>query len=208
MVPLVLLVSPVFRRAPRLRMCTSPSDDLGFNRARQDAVPTDPATAASQMSFALTQALDGGKRALAVNIEVPELLPTSRGYDVDAHALIVIAAAQALCREADGTAEVLVHNLDCALRVQLLLRDSILEGRVSVACAAWLAKKDGLGAPKQPQPLLLVGPDGEAEAAAMSLARLQARQAGAPVVQLNHRPSAAGVLQRLPFFGKGSKQWA
>jgi hypothetical protein len=30
-----------------------------------------------------------------VNIEVPELLPSSRGYDVDAHALLALAAVQA-----------------------------------------------------------------------------------------------------------------
>ena len=61
-----------------------------------------------------------------MNIEVPELLPSSRGYDVDAHALLALAAVQAVCREAAATASVLTHTLDCALRMQLLLRDTVL----------------------------------------------------------------------------------
>ena len=119
------LVSPalVLRRPPlipasRLRMCAD-SGDLGFSRARLDALPSDPATTATQMSAALMEALDSGARTLAVNIEVPELLPSSRGYDVDAHALLALAAVQALCRDAAASASVLTHTLDCALRTQV-----------------------------------------------------------------------------------------
>ena len=50
---------------------------------------------------------------------VPELLPSSRGYDVDAHALLALAAVQALCRDAAASASVLTHTLDCALRTQV-----------------------------------------------------------------------------------------
>ena len=50
------------RRPPRLRMCAE-SGDLGFSRARLDALPSDPATTATQMSAALTAALDAGARA-------------------------------------------------------------------------------------------------------------------------------------------------
>ena len=59
------LVSPalVLRRPPRLRMCAADSDDLGFSRARLDALPSDPATTATQMSAALTEALDSGAHA-------------------------------------------------------------------------------------------------------------------------------------------------
>ena len=60
-----------------------------------------------------------GARTLGVNIEVPELLPSSRGYDVDAHALLALAAVQAVCRDAAATATVLTHTLDCALRTQV-----------------------------------------------------------------------------------------
>ena len=105
------------------------------------------ATTATQMSAALTEALDSGTRTrsertppplpihpytptprsrpaqgartLGVNIEVPELLPSSRGYDVDAHALLALAAVQAVCRDAAATATVLTHTLDCALRTQV-----------------------------------------------------------------------------------------
>ena len=99
-------------------MCAD-SGDLGFSRARLDALPSDPATTATQMSAALMEALDSGARTLAVNIEVPELLPSSRGYDVDAHALLALAAVQALCRDAAASASVLTHTLDCALRTQV-----------------------------------------------------------------------------------------
>ena len=67
LVALALLVPPglVLRTPPRLRMCAD-SGDLGFSRARLDALPSDAATTATQMSAALTAALDSGTRALAL----------------------------------------------------------------------------------------------------------------------------------------------
>ena len=64
LVALALLVPPglVLRSPPRLRMCAD-SGDLGFSRARLDALPSDAATTATQMSAALTAALDSGTRA-------------------------------------------------------------------------------------------------------------------------------------------------
>ena len=64
LVALALLVPPglVLRKPPRLRMCAD-SGDLGFSRARLDALPSDAATTATQMSAALTAALDSGTRA-------------------------------------------------------------------------------------------------------------------------------------------------
>ena len=67
-------VSPalVLRRPPpRLRMCASEGGDLGFSRARLDALPTDPATTATQMSAALTEALDSGTRTLLTYSPTP-----------------------------------------------------------------------------------------------------------------------------------------
>ena len=63
LVALALLVPPglVLRTPPRLRMCAD-SGDLGFSRARLDALPSDAATTATQMSAALTAALDSGTR--------------------------------------------------------------------------------------------------------------------------------------------------
>ncbi len=201
---LLLMRAPEHRQMRAVRMCAEDAD-FGFSRARLDALPTDPATAATQMTAALSRALDLGKRALAVNIDVPELQTTSRGYDVDAHALLVLAAVQALCREGQGaTAAVLAHSLDCALRVQLLLRDTVLEERVKVTCAAWVEEAEE--EPLEPAALIVAGPDGEAEAAAMRSARVRAMQTGTPLVLLNHRP-ARGGLRRLVAFGKGARPW-
>ena len=159
-----------------------------------------------------------GARTLGVNIEVPELLPSSRGYDVDAHALLALAAVQAVCRDAAASASVLTHTLDCALRTQLLLRGTVLEGRVSVRCAAWAAAEAGEGgsgaeeAGGPPgQPLVLVGPDGEEEPEAMRAARQQAAAGGAALVLLNHRPAKPEARFSRPRFlggGGGRRPWS
>ena len=143
-----------------------------------------------------------------MNIEVPELLPSSRGYDVDAHALLALAAVQAVCREAAATASVLTHTLDCALRMQLLLRDTVLEGRVSVHCAAWGAQAEEAAPPGRP--LLVVGPDGEAEPDSMRATRQQAAAGGGTLVLLNHRPASSTTARfgRPRFLGGGRRPWS
>ena len=72
------LVSPalVLRRPPRLRMCAADSGDLGFSRARLDALPSDPATTATQMSAALTEALDSGATLALTLTPTPALALT------------------------------------------------------------------------------------------------------------------------------------
>ena len=122
---------------------------------------------------------------------VPELEPTSRGYDVDAHAMLAITAAQCLL-DAHGAAELLVHNLDCALRAQLLLRETVFADRIVVRCAAW--RGDGAASDRAPgaTPLVVVGPDDDSEAAEMRSMRTDALRSGTPVVLFNHRPLGVG----------------
>ena len=128
------------------------------------------------------------------------------------------AAVQAVCRDAAASASVLTHTLDCALRTQLLLRGTVLEGRVSVRCAAWAATEaaEGGGGAEEAfgppgQPLVLVGPDGEEEPEAMRAARQQAAAGGAALVLLNHRPAKPEARFSRPRFlggGGGRRPWS
>lgn len=177
-------------RAPPALLCSA-DDTLG----RLTALPSDPLTTALQMRAALATALAGRRNNLAVSIAVPELDPKSRGYDLDAHAMLSITAAQCLVGE-HGTVTMVVHTLDCALRAQLVLRETAFADQIVVRCAAW---PDGGGAAATGGAVVVVGPDGEAEPAAMRQARVEAQESGAPVVLLNHRPLGVGgrLKQRL-----------
>lgn len=188
--PALVLRSPVRacaarpRAPPALRMCSADDDTLG----RLTALPSDPLTTALQMRGALAAALAGRHHNLAVSIAVPELDPKSRGYDLDAHAMLGITAAQSLVGE-HGTVSMVVHTLDCALRAQLVLRETAFADQIDVRCAAWA---DDGGAAATGGAVVVVGPDGEAEPATMRRARVEAQESGAPVVLLNHRPLGVG----------------
>jgi hypothetical protein len=90
---------------------------------------------------------------------------------------------------------------------QLLLRGTVLEGRVSVRCAAWAAAEAGGAEESAPpgQPLVVVGPDGEEEPEAMRATRQQAAAGGGALVLLNHRPASttAARFSRPRFLGGG-----
>ena len=111
------LVSPalVLRRPPRLRMCAADSGDLGFSRARLDALPSDPATTATQMSAALTEALDSGARTLALTLtptpalaltltltltSIPTRRAHARGEHRGARAAAVVTGVRRRCTRA------------------------------------------------------------------------------------------------------------
>ncbi len=152
-------------------------------------MPTDPETALLQMRAAIGAALADGERRLCVDVQTPELQASTRGFDPELLARFALAAADSLASASAPTDDeplLLMHTMSAALRAQLLLREGINADRVRLTCPSW---GDAGGPPSSP--LVIVGPDHEAESDESRMSRERALSAGSPLVLLNWRPAAS-----------------
>ena len=101
---LSLLVAPVpgLQCTPRARpvqLCA----DAFFSRSLS-SLPDEPETCLLQMRAAIKAAIDSGHQKLVVDIEVPQLDASSRGFDANLLARFAVAAAQCCAASVDDAA--------------------------------------------------------------------------------------------------------
>eukprot|EP00966_Prymnesium_polylepis_P013631 314499-Prymnesium_polylepis.1 len=105
-------------------------DPSAFFRRALDTLPENPETAELQLRSGLRAALDAGERRIAIDVRVPELDASSRGFVPQLLARFALATAQ---EAAVGTqpALALIHSLDASMQASLLARERAFgEGEV------------------------------------------------------------------------------
>ena len=203
-----LLLTPVPPpRLPPPRLCASDDPTASFFRRQLLRMPDEPEVCLLQMRSAIREAIEAGTSRLWIDIGVPELDSSSRGFDPEIFASFALGAAQEL--DAPDKAPVLLaHGLTTALATTKVVRDATFADGIGAALVMPLEPGGGFdeaasddddddddnpAAQRLAQsvcPLIILGPaNGQDEHAFAQQWRTQKQEEDRIVLLLNHRPS-------------------
>lgn len=196
-------LAPQLQRTPPVHLCAADDDSFegidGFFRRQLLALPNEPDTCLLQVRKAIQEALDAGSQRLWIDINVPELDYSSRGFDPDIMGKFAAGVAQELDAD-DGAPVIFAHGLTSALAATKAVRNANFADGFGSVCVVPLGSGGGeddddnegiaLLANSPARPLVILGPaTGQPEHPLSRKWRSDMESQGRVLLLFNHRPA-------------------